>query len=182
MQASFRKKTRPVYDFSEQVGHLLRRAYQRHVAIFQNVMPDSRLTGAQFCVLCALRDNDAISMSEICRVTAIDQATVRGIVERLKARDLITTSSDDVDRRKVIVALAAAGKALLEETIPVAHRISDLTVAKLNPAEQLALLYLLRKLGGDGAAAAEPVEEPALDALRPSRRSPKPARRARARA
>lgn len=141
--------TPPDYDFSEQVGHLLRRAYQRHVAIFQQVIPDSRLTGAQFSVLCALRDRGPISMSEICRETAIDQATVRGIVERLKARGLVTTAADAVDRRKVIVALDQAGVALLGEVIPAAHRVSELTVASLNSAEQVALLYLLRKLGNE---------------------------------
>jgi DNA-binding MarR family transcriptional regulator len=138
------------YVFSQQVGHLLRRAYQRHVAVFQQEIPDSRLTGAQFCVMCALRDHGAISMSEIGRVTAIDQATVRGIVERLKARELVTTSADDVDT-----------------------------------AEQVALLYLLRKLAGNeaeeppdaGSDAREP-EEP----VNPPRRSAAPARPARARA
>lgn len=139
----------PDYDFSEQVGHLLRRAYQRHVAIFQQVIPDSRLTGAQFSVLCALRDHGAISMSEICRETAIDQATVRGIVERLKARNLVTTSADAVDRRKVIVALDRTGETLLDEVIPAAHRISELTVDSLNSAERVALLYLLRKLSNE---------------------------------
>lgn len=139
----------PNYDFSEQVGHLLRRAYQRHVAIFQQVIPDDRLTGAQFSVLCALRDHGAISMSEICRETAIDQATVRGIVERLKTRGLINTSADAVDRRKVIVALTEPGVALLNDVIPSAHRVSELTIANLNPAEQVALSYLLRKLAND---------------------------------
>jgi DNA-binding MarR family transcriptional regulator len=143
-----------MYDFSQQVGHLLRRAYQRHVAVFQEVIPDSRLTGAQFSVLCALRDHGAVSMSDICRVTAIDQATVRGIVERLKARDLVTTSADDVDRRKVIVALEPAGEALLEEVTPAAQRVSELTVTHLNPAEQVALSYLLRKVAADGSEAA----------------------------
>ena len=144
--------TPPDYDFSEQVGHLLRRAYQRHVAIFQQIIPDSRLTGAQFSVLCALRDHGPISMSEICRETAIDQATVRGIVERLKARGLTSTAADAVDRRKVIVALEQAGEALLNEVIPAAHRVSELTVASLNAAERVALLYLLRKLGSENGS------------------------------
>lgn len=134
------------YDFSDQVGHLLRRAYQRHIALFQENMPDARLTGAQFSVLCALGDYGAISMSEIGRATAIDQATVRGIVERLKARRLIATSADAVDRRKVIVTLEAAGVALLEAVTPAACRVSELTMARLEPAEQEALVYLLRKI------------------------------------
>lgn len=146
-----RKEAADVYDFSRQIGHLLRRAYQRHVAVFQETMPDSRLTGAQFSVLCVLRDYGSVSMSEICRATAIDQATVRGIIERLKVRQLIATSADAVDRRKVIVALEPAGAALLEQVTPAAHRVSELTMAQLNGAERVALVYLLRKIAIEGA-------------------------------
>ncbi|RYF36442.1 MAG: MarR family transcriptional regulator [Comamonadaceae bacterium] len=146
------RTTQPPYDFSEQVGHLLRRAYQRHVAIFQQTIPDSRLTGAQLGVLCALGDHGAMSMSEVCRITAIDLATMRGVTERLKARHLVSALADSVDRRKVIVTLTSSGERLLSETIPAAQLVSELTVANLNPAEQMALQYLLRKLA-DGSDA-----------------------------
>lgn len=43
------------YDFHDQIGHLLRRAYQRHVAIFQDFIPDSDLTAAQFVMLCTVK-------------------------------------------------------------------------------------------------------------------------------
>ncbi|RYY48227.1 MAG: MarR family transcriptional regulator, partial [Comamonadaceae bacterium] len=120
LQTSAQPVERAGYDFAGQVGHLMRRAYQRHVAIFQEVIPDSRLTGAQFSVLCALRDRGPSSLSEICKATAIDQATVRGIIERLKARGLVGTSADALDRRKVIVAVEPEGARLVEEIIPIA--------------------------------------------------------------
>src|SRR5882762_9192563 len=44
------------YVFSNQIGHLLRRAYQRHLAIFQQNASDPNLTSIQFVTLCALRD------------------------------------------------------------------------------------------------------------------------------
>ena len=44
------------YDFSKQIGYLLRRAYQRHLAIFQAKASDSQLTSVQFSTLCALHD------------------------------------------------------------------------------------------------------------------------------
>ncbi len=57
--------------FFEQVGHLLRRVYQMYVAIFQNVIPDSRLAGAQLCVLSALNDNGPLAETELCCVTGL---------------------------------------------------------------------------------------------------------------
>ncbi|WP_423194730.1 MarR family winged helix-turn-helix transcriptional regulator [Cupriavidus sp. H18C2] len=134
------------YDFTEQVGHLLRRAYQRHVAIFQQTIPDSQLTAGQFVVLCAVQEQGSCSLSEIARATAIDQATVRGIIERLKSRELIVVSHDARDRRKVVVLLSPAGQALIDEVVPFAQDISERTMGGLNPAERVALLYLLRKM------------------------------------
>lgn len=134
------------YVFSEQVGHLLRRAYQRHVAIFQQTISDSHLTAAQFVVLCAVRQFGSCSLSEIVKVTAIDQATMRGIISRLKTRKVIKLSHDEHDRRKVMVSLTAAGASILDETVPAAFAVSEATFGNLNPAERVAIVYLLRKM------------------------------------
>ena len=137
------------YVFSEQVGHLLRKAYQRHMAIFQQNVGDSQLTAVQFVTLCAIRDHGPSSLTELVKATAADQATIRGIVERLKARDLITLEPDPQDRRKVVVGLSADGDRLVQQTVPCAARISELTMSNLNPAEQVAVLFLLRKMIDD---------------------------------
>lgn len=134
------------YHFTEQVGHLLRKVYQRHVAIFQHNVGDSQLTAVQFITLCAVRDMGPSSLTELVQVTAVDQATIRGIIERLKARELITVSPDPIDRRKVVVGLTAAGATLLVETVPHAEKITELTFGTLNPAERIALIFLLNKM------------------------------------
>ena len=138
------------YTFSEQVGHLLRKAYQRHMAIFQQNVGDSQLTAVQFVTLCAVRDRGPSSLTELVKATAVDQATIRGIVERLKARDLITLEPDPEDRRKVIVGLSDTGRQLVQDTVPHAAHITELTMSNLNPAERVAVLFLLRKMIGDG--------------------------------
>ena len=132
------------YDFSQQVGYLLRRAYQRHLAIFQANASDDQLTSVQFATLCALRDHGAQSQSELVKATSIDQATIRGIVERLKDRNLISLSRDHEDGRKVIIALTNDGEELLDRMIPHARTITERTMGHLNPAERLALIHTLR--------------------------------------
>jgi MarR family transcriptional regulator, lower aerobic nicotinate degradation pathway regulator len=146
MQSDHPEASDSDYAFSEQVGHLLRKAYQRHVAIFQRNTCDPQLTGVQFVTLCAVRDRGPSSLNELVQATAVDQATIRGIVERLKARDLITLSSDPNDKRKVVVNLTASGRQMVEDMVPHAKRISELTMAGLNPAERVAMLFLLRKM------------------------------------
>lgn len=134
------------YNFADQIGHLLRRVYQHHAAIFQQHIPDSQLTAAQFVTLCAIRDKGTCSLSDIVKITAIDQGTIRGIVERLKSRDLIVLSHDSTDRRKVLVTLSKTGSQLVKETVPFATDITEATFGNLNPAERVALVFLLRKM------------------------------------
>ncbi|MBD1551337.1 MarR family winged helix-turn-helix transcriptional regulator [Pseudomonas typographi] len=136
------------YDFTEQVGHLLRKAYQRHLAIFQQQVGDAQLTAVQFITLCAVRDRGPSSLTELVTATAVDQATIRGIIERLKARELITLGHDKQDKRKVIVHLSDTGREVVERTVPLALDISEATLANLNPAERVAMSYLLRKMIG----------------------------------
>ncbi|WP_439619028.1 MarR family winged helix-turn-helix transcriptional regulator [Shinella sp.] len=137
------------YRFTDQVGHLMRKAYQKHLAIFQENASDPHLTSVQFVTLCALRDNGPSSQTELVKATAVDQATIRGIIDRLNARGLIDISKHKQDGRKVIMSLLPSGQALLETMYPKAHLITELTLKNLNPAERFALLYLLRKVSDD---------------------------------
>lgn len=137
------------YDYTEQVGHLLRKVYQRHVAIFQQHIGDSQITAVQFITLCALRDHGPSAQNDLVRYTAVDQATIRGVVERLKARGLVSLGPDPTDKRKVIVMLTTAGQTLIQHTTSNALRITEMTYGQLNPAERVALVYLLRKMLDD---------------------------------
>lgn len=137
------------YRYSEQVGHLLRKAYQRHMSIFQQNVGESQLTAVQFITLCALRDNGPSSQTDLVAATAVDQATIRGIVERLKARDLVVLGHDAQDKRKVIVHLSEAGRVAVQQTVPRAAQISELTLSNLNPAERIAMTFLLQKMLAD---------------------------------
>lgn len=137
------------YDFSEQVGHLLRRAYQRHTAIFQRHSCDRQLTAIQFVTLCTVLERGPSSLTEIVNATAIDPATIRGVIKRLKAREWITLTTDPADQRKVMVVITPEGEALVETMIPIAKEISDRTMGSLNPAERIALLHLLEKMNAD---------------------------------
>ena len=134
------------YIVSEQVGFLLRRAYQRHLSIFQAISCDPQLTSTQFSTLCRLRDAGSQSQAELVKATGIDQATIRGIVDRLGARELVSLRRDREDRRKVIISITKAGSRLVETMIPRARAITELTFGGLNPAERVALLYTLRQI------------------------------------
>ena len=59
---------------------------------------------------------------------------------------MIDVAADPSDGRKVLVTPTTEGAALIERTVPFAHQISEETFASFNPAERLAIVYLLRKM------------------------------------
>ena len=134
------------YALENQIGHLLRRAYQRHTSIFQSTIPDDHLTTVQFAVLVTIHDEGEGSLMHIGRLTAIDHATLRGITSRLRQRGLIHIRSNPDDGRERLLSLLPAGEKLVKQYIPAAQRISELTLAPLNECEQIAALHVLTKL------------------------------------
>ena len=136
----------PDYVLEKQVGHLLRRAHQRHAAIFQDLIGESQLTPLQFAALVKLHDLGEVSQNELGRRTAMDAATMQGVIKRLLARGLIDRKPDPGDRRRVVLSLTVEGRALIAEAMPNGHAISDETLAGLDETERRSFLRLLKRL------------------------------------
>ena len=90
---------RKPYVLSEQVGFLLRVAMQRHTAIFMSRMIEG-LTQTQFAALAKLLEAGPCSQNHLGRLIYLDAATIKGVVDRLLARGLVTTGHDPQDRRR----------------------------------------------------------------------------------
>ncbi|CAM5790720.1 MarR family winged helix-turn-helix transcriptional regulator [Ottowia pentelensis] len=140
------------YHVTDQVGHLLRRAYQRHTAIFQSVVPASQLSAAQFVVLCVVRERPGATIAEIAQASAMDEPSVRGLVERLKWTDWVSVAHEPGDKRHATVTLTEQGKRTLGETLPHAQQITELTFGDLSAEERQQLIRLLRRISGAAAA------------------------------
>lgn len=138
-------ETETAYVLDAQVGFLLRRATQRHLAIFAAQVPD--LTPTQFAALAKLAELGPTAQTALERATAMDAATIKGVVDRLGARGLVTVTPDPGDSRKRCVAATAAGRALFKASVETAHRITAETFAPLSPADRATLLRGLERLG-----------------------------------
>jgi len=134
------------YNLEDQVGHLMRRANQRHAAIFFEGLNDQQLTAMQFAVLVKISDEEEVSQNQLGRLTAMDPATVQGVVRRLKERALIDARPDPDDRRRSLWRLSKAGKSLVIAAIPIAEQITERTLGPLSKSERNTFLALLRKL------------------------------------
>jgi len=134
------------YRLEEQVGFILRCAHQRASAIFQEVMAQSGLTPTQFSALVRLRDADEISQNRLGRLTAMDPATIQGVIRRLAQRELIHRRADPSDKRRTLVRLSPAGRRLVAAVVPLGPAVTERVLAPLTPKEKRDFLTLLRRL------------------------------------
>jgi DNA-binding MarR family transcriptional regulator len=133
------------YQVERQVGFLLRQANQRHVAIFMNVIGD-KLTTTQWSALSKLRQNQPCSQNQLGRDTAMDVATIKGVVDRLVKRGLVATIPDTSDARRVVLSLTTLGEDVVTQNMRAAMNATEETLAPLTSGERMMFLELLRKL------------------------------------
>lgn len=133
------------YVLEEQAGFLLRQVNQRHTTIFAELMPDG-LTPTQFSAMVKLYERGPCSQNYLGRLTAMDAATIKGVISRLRERGFAGTTPDRSDRRRLLVALTEAGEAAIARALPRAREITERTLSPLAPAERKTLLSLLKKL------------------------------------
>jgi MarR family transcriptional regulator, lower aerobic nicotinate degradation pathway regulator len=134
------------YVLDQQVGHLLRRANQRHTALFARRFAAFDLTPLQFAVLMRLREAGPLSQNLLGRQTAMDPNTVQGVILRLLRRRLVTRTGSDEDRRRKLLALTEDGRALAERLVLEGHAVTEETLAPLTAAQRRHFLGLLARL------------------------------------
>src|SRR5882762_2867235 len=93
------KPQRPSYVLEEQIGFILRQVWQRHATIFAREI-GINLTPTQWAALAKLTETGPCSQNQLGRLTAMDVATIKGVIDRLTARGLTETSADPEDGRK----------------------------------------------------------------------------------
>ena len=86
------KQGKPPYVLDEQVGFILRQVWQRHSSIFSRDI-GTNLTPTQWAALSKLAETGPCSQNQLGRLTAMDVATIKGVIDRLTARGLTETES-----------------------------------------------------------------------------------------
>ena len=133
------------YVLDQQIGFLLRQAQQRHTAIFARRMIED-VTPTQWAALAKLTEIGACSQNLLGRHTAMDAATIKGVVDRLVARNLVATAPDPSDSRRLIASLTDEGRAFVARAAPVAEAITEETLEPLAESERSALVRLIARI------------------------------------
>lgn len=133
------------YKLDDQIGFLLRLASQRHSVIFQSTISE-HLTPTQFATLMRVAELGEVSQNHLGRLAAMDIATTKGVVDRLKQKQLLATRPDPNDKRRSIISLTETGQRMIPALQLDGKEISSNTLAELKPTEQKKLLELLKKI------------------------------------
>ncbi|MCP3476733.1 MarR family transcriptional regulator [Bradyrhizobium sp. CCGUVB1N3] len=124
---------------------MLRRLLRRHEAIFSaEIGPE--LTPPQWAALSKLSELGACTQNLLGRLTSMDAATIKGVVDRLESRRLVNRRQDQADTRRMILSLTREGKQLVAGVQPMALAVSERTLSPLASDEQVLLLELLKRL------------------------------------
>lgn len=133
------------YRLDDQVGYILRLVSQRHSAIFQSGDVHG-LTATQFAALIRIDEKGTCSQNQLGRLSAMDAATIKGVVDRLAKKGLVAFAPDPRDKRRTMISLTKKAMGIMPDLHAGGHRITAKTLACLTSKEQDTLLKILGKL------------------------------------
>lgn len=139
------RNDREEYLLDEQVGFLLRQAQQRHAGLFSECFGGD-MTPTQWAVLAKLAEIGECSQNLLGRYTAMDVATIKGVVQRLLARNLVVRRRDPDDGRQLLISLSQEGRSAFDAHVADAHRASAATLAALGEEDRAVFLRCLKAL------------------------------------
>lgn len=134
-----------MYRLDAQVGYILRLASQRHATVF-NKHSELGLTPTQFSALVRVAEMGSCSQNLLGRRTAMDVATIKGVVTRLKAKGFVALSADPGDKRRTVVSLTDKGRDVIEHLHAFGKAVTDETLAPLSSDERKVFLEMLTRL------------------------------------
>jgi len=133
------------YELDKQIGYLLRLASQRHSVIFQNNTIDN-ITPTQFSALVRISENGECSQNHLGRLSGMDVATIKGVVDRLVQKNFLKSRPDPEDKRRLLVSLTDSGTTLVNDMKKAGKKITSETLQPLTVQEQKTLLKVLKKI------------------------------------
>src|ERR1700738_3543372 len=125
----------PAYRLDDQVGFLLRRAYQRASSNLIDRIGAYDLTAPQFATLARLYERGTLSQNLLGRLVAMEPANIRDVVQRLKKRRLVSTRGDPDDARLILVGLTPTGMSLVQDLLPIEVECTAMTLAAFTATE-----------------------------------------------
>jgi DNA-binding MarR family transcriptional regulator len=149
------------YHAQESIGYLVKRSQALMMDVMEPLIEARGFTFLQYIILAWLRDGVAVNPKDICTRYRHDSGALTRVIDQLAERGLLERVRRDRDRRKVELQLTAAGRATVEDLIPLVVDELNEVLEDFTSAEVAEFQRLLVKLNTKLLAAAEPAMAPA---------------------
>jgi MarR family transcriptional regulator, temperature-dependent positive regulator of motility len=126
-------------------GSLVRRAQQRHLAVWQSEV-STEITSVQYAALEILHRTPGVNQRQLGDELDVDRSTIADLVARMVRNELIERTDDPVDKRSYVLYLTPAGKKQLSALRPRVEDVERILTAKLSAADTKTLRRLLLAL------------------------------------
>lgn len=128
------------------LGYQLKMAHMQMHDCADAVLAVHELSFVQWVTLMKLREDSALTASDLCREMRHDPGALTRVLDQLEQRGFIARERSQQDRRVVELHLSDAGRAKLEEVVPAVVERLNTALCGFSKAEFNELTRLLDKL------------------------------------
>lgn len=136
----------PSNSLKDQLAYIVASVNRRLEEDLQERLRPEGVPVEQLRVLEVLDRGGAVPMGELAALALVEPPTLTKIIDRMVSNSLVIRSPDPNDRRRVLIHLARAGKALCRRLRHVSREQEERLVRQLSPDKANELRALLRDL------------------------------------
>jgi DNA-binding MarR family transcriptional regulator len=127
-------------------GFLVRILQLQNFEAFYPYFEALKLSPLEYAILVAVRDNKAVTQSELAAVLKMQLPNLVKILSRMEETGVLKRKRSTRDKRAVELSLSAAGERRADEASRLGERFNTQTLSALSKPEQTAFLQMLVRL------------------------------------
>ena len=127
-------------------GFLVRILQLQNFEAFYPYFDALKLSPLEYAILVAVRDNKAVTQSELAAVLKMQLPNLVKILSRMEETGVLKRKRSTRDKRAVELSLSAAGERRADEASRLGERFNAQTLSALSKPEQTAFLQMLARL------------------------------------
>jgi DNA-binding MarR family transcriptional regulator len=127
-------------------GFLIRILQLQNFEAFYPYFETLKLSPLEYAILVAVRDNKAVTQSELAAVLKMQLPNLVKILSQMEETGVLKRKRSTRDKRAVELSLSAAGERRADEASRLGERFNAQTLSALSKSEQTAFLQMLARL------------------------------------
>ena len=126
--------------------YLLKRSYTAAKVALDELVREHGLSASDFTMLSFLKGLEPCSAADLARAQRVTPQAVTQQIAQLRAKDLVSSETSEINRRISLISMTAAGRAALARVSAAARKLEDEMMADLSREESKTLTTLLARL------------------------------------